>query len=218
MKRIPYAHDPNVTLKVTPYANKRIILPVDETTYPDLLRNRPAYKAFLTAQLQAHPELFPPAIQDGWTLYGLTDASTKQGIRLRRIRTKADGEVWQLHPSFMMPYMTWDTATADDILFLAKWAPDWALARVFKKDVMTIYRLRTSLGRYNLVGTTVKAPDTIPTDVVADEKHSPISGKTVYLATTVGQNCFLGVSISPGADEAALTTADRQFQPEAQQG
>jgi hypothetical protein len=42
---------------------------------------------------------------------------------LRRIRTTADGEVWQIHPAFLMPYMTCDTATADDILFLAKWAP-----------------------------------------------------------------------------------------------
>jgi hypothetical protein len=38
----------------------------------------------------------------------------------------------------------------------------------------------------------------------------------VYIATTVGKNCFLGASISPGAGEAALTSAYRQFQREAQ--
>lgn len=217
MKRTTYAHDTSVTLEVTSCANKRIILPIDETTYDDLLSHRHTYRAFLNAQIQAHPELFPPTIRDGWSFYGVTAASTKQGLRLRRIQTKADGEVWQLHPSFMMPYMTCDTATADDILLLAKWAPDWALAYVFKKDVMTIYRLRTALGRYNLVGTTIKDQAGMPINVVADEKHSTLAGETVYIATTVGENCFLGASISPGAGEEALTSAYRQFQREAQQ-
>jgi hypothetical protein len=137
----------NTTLEVTPLANKRIIVPFDEATYEDLLLNRQAYHAFLTEQIQARPELFPATIQDGWSFYGLTAPSTKQGLRLRRIQTKTDGAVWHIHPSFMMPYMTCDTATAEQILFLAKGVPDWALARVFQKDVMTISRLRTSLGR-----------------------------------------------------------------------
>jgi hypothetical protein len=217
MHRTTYAHPTEATVDVTSIANKRIILPFEETTYPELFRNRRAYKAFLTEQIQAHPELFPPTMTAGWSLYGCTAPSVKHNLSLRRIQTKADQEVWQIHPSFLMPYMTCDTATADEILFLAKWAPDWALARVFKKDVMTIYRLRTSLGRYNLVGTTVKDPDVMPTDVAADEKHSTIAGDKVYIATTVGHNCFLGVSISPGAGEEGLTAAYRQFQCEAQQ-
>lgn len=217
MTRTTYAHDPHVTLEVTSFVNKRIILPFDETTYDDLMSHRQAYRAFLTDQIQTHPEVFPPTIRDGWTFYGFTAPSTKQGLRLRRIQTTVDGEVWQLHPSFVMPYMTCDTATADDILFLAKWVPDWALARVFKNDVMTIYRLRTSLGRYNLVGTTVKDAAAMPTDVVADEKHSTLAGETVYIATTAGQHCFLGASISTGAGDEELTRAYRQFQREAQQ-
>jgi hypothetical protein len=217
MNRTTYAHMTNATLAVVACANKRIIVPIDETTYPELLPHRHAYKAFLDEQIQIHPELFPPNIRDGWSFYGFTEPSIKQALRLRRIQTKADGEVWQLHPSFVMPYMTCDTATADDILLLAKWAPDWALARVFKKDVMTIYRLRTSLGRYNLVGTTVKDPTVMPTDVVADEKHSTVAGEKVYIATTVGKNCFLGASVSGGASEDALTAAYQQFQREAQQ-
>jgi hypothetical protein len=204
-------------LEITSCANKRIILPFDETTYPTVVQNRRAYKAFLTAQIQAHPELFPTNIPAGWSLYGKTKRSIKQDILLRRLQTTADGEVWQIHPSFLMPYMTCDTATAEQILFLSKWAPDWALARVFQKDVMTIYRLRTSVGCYNLVGTTVKSPAVMPTDLVADEKHSRLAGETVYLATTVGDNCILGVSVSSGAGDTDLTAAYRQFQREAQQ-
>jgi hypothetical protein len=175
------------------------------------------YKACLKSHIEAHPELFPDTIGGGWSFYGFTKDSVKQELRVRRIVTKADGEVWQIRPSFVMPYMTCDTDTAEKILFLAKWAPDWALARVFKKDVMTVYRLKTHMGRYNMVGTTVKTPEQLPKDLVADEKHSRISGEKVYMATTVSEQCFLGASVSAGADEDELTEAYGQFQREAQQ-
>jgi hypothetical protein len=116
-----------------------------------------------------------------------------------------------------MPYMTCDTATAEKILFLQKWAPAWALAHAFEKDVMTIHRLTTHMGRYALVGTTVKQADNLPKDVGADEKHTTISGETVYVATTVAKQCFFGASVSAGAGQEDLTEAYRQFQREAQQ-
>lgn len=157
-------------------------------------------------------------MRDGWSFYGVTPPSEKQeGLQLRRILTKTDREVWQIRPSFVMPYLTCDTETAEHILFLAKWVPDWALARVFEKDVMMIYRLKTHMGRYNIVGTTVKDPTKLPTDLGADEKHSRLSGEKIYIATTVGNNCFLGASVSQGAGEAELTTAYGQFHREAQQ-
>ena len=179
MKRQTYSKEKIAGLEVTQVTNKTIVLPFKQATYSEVLEDKQAYKAFLEKQIAVHPELFPSNIAEGWSSYGFTRPSVKQGIKVRRIQTKADKEVWQIHPSFVMPYMTCDTQTADNILFLAKWTPDWALSRVFKKDVMTIYRPRTSLGRYNLVGTTVKNPAKIPNDVGADEKHSQISGEKV---------------------------------------
>lgn len=82
---------------------------------------------------------------------------------------------------------------------------------------MTIHRLSTHMGRYNIVGTTVKQAELIPKDLGADEKFSDISGERVYLATTVGDNCFLGASVSAGAGEENLTEAYGQFQQDAQQ-
>jgi len=73
------------------------------------------------------------------------------------------------------------------------------------------------MGRYNIVGTTVKTPSLLPLDAAADEKHSRISGEKVYIATTVAEQCFLGASVSMGAGEHDLTEAYRQFQKEAQQ-
>ena len=218
MTRETYCPENVKGLEVIPFKNKTIVLPFEEATYDDVFADKTAYRAFITEQMHRYPELFPPSMKDGWSFHGVTKPSEKQdGLQLRRILTQADQEVWQIRPSFVMPYLTCDTMTAEKILFLAKWAPDWALARVFEKDVMMIYRLKTHMGRYNIVGTTVKSPAKLPTELGADEKHSRISGENVYIATTVGENCFLGASISQGAGETELTTAYRQFQHEAHQ-
>jgi len=76
-----------------------------------LIEDKPAYKAHIQAWIEAHPELFPETIREGWSLNGLTRESAKQGLCLRRIVTKADNEVWRIQPAFVMPYMTCDTAT-----------------------------------------------------------------------------------------------------------
>jgi len=183
-------------------ANKTIVVFFEEDGYADLVKSNHAYKEHLKAVIDKYPELFPDTIAQGWSLNGFTKDSVKQGIRIRRIITKADNQVWQIRPSFVMPYMTCDTKTAEKILFLQKWAPSWALAHVFEKDVMTIHRLINHMGRYNMVGTTVKAP-----------KHN-ISGEKVYIATTVAEQCYLGASVSPGAGEKELTEAYKQFKKE----
>lgn len=218
MKRTLYCPEHVDGLDVTSRENKTIVLPFEEETYEELLDDHVAYKAFLMEQMQRHPELFPPTMREGWSFRGFTRPSKKQdGLRLRRILTTTDQKVWQIRPSFVMPYMTCETETAEKILFLGQWAPDWALAHVFEHDVMMMYRLRTHMGRYNMVGTTVKTPTALPKHVGADEKHSRISGEKVYLATTVGKDCYLGASVSQGAGEEDLTTAYGQFQREAQQ-
>jgi len=118
-------------------------------------------------------------------VYGCTQDSVKQDIRMRRIVMKADGDVWQIRPACVMPYMTCEPKTTEKMLFWEKWTPAWAFAHVFAMDVMTIHRLTTHLGRYHMVGTTVNAPKKIPTDLDADEKHRAISGT---LFTCGGQN------------------------------
>lgn len=170
MKRETFDKEKIAGLEVIQKSNKTIVLPFDEETYSELVENKAAYKAFVEDYLKVCPELFPDTIEEGWSLYGFTRDSVKQGIRVRRQVTKADNEVWQIRLTEMMPYMTCDTKTAEKILFLKKWVPSWALAHVFEKDVMTIHRLVQHMGRYNIVGTTVKTPSALPKDVGADEK------------------------------------------------
>ncbi len=165
--------------------------------------------------MEQYPDLFPETIGGGWSLHGFTRPSTKQdGLPCRRILTKQDQEVWQIQPAFVMPYMTCDTATADPILLLSTWGPEWALAQVFEKDVMCVYRLRTSIGRDSVVGTTITSSEALPKDVAADAKHTHLAGENVDVATSVGNHCLVGASVSPGAGEADLTEAYRPMQKE----
>jgi hypothetical protein len=103
-------------------------------------------------------------------------------------------------------------------LFLRKFnVPFWGLAYVFGRDAMYWYRLECTLGRNSLVGTTVKSAETLPQDLVADEKHTKQGGQKVYIAVTVGLGCILGAEITLRADTQALTKAYGVFKSEAQQ-
>jgi hypothetical protein len=80
------------------------------------------------------------------------------------------------------------------------------------------HRLERSLGRNSLVGTTVKAAERLPRHLVADEKHTTlIDGKTrkVYLTTTAGGGCCLGMALAMTAGADDLTKAYGVFREEA---
>ena len=80
------------------------------------------------------------------------------------------------------------------------------------------YRLERSLGRFSLVGTTVQAAQRLPRHLAADEKHTTlVDGKSrkVYLATTAGGGCCLGMALAESADADELTRAYGVFRDEA---
>ena len=66
-----------------------------------------------------------------------------------------------------------------------------------------------------MVGTTVKTPEGLPQNLVADEKHTRWVGQKLYLATTAGGECLLGAWVVESASEAALTQAYGVFANEA---
>jgi len=77
-------------------------------------------------------------------------------------------------------------------------------------------RLEARLGRNSIVGTTVKDPDQLPEDLLADEKHMRLNGEKAYIAITVGADCVLGASVALQADEEHLKKAYGHFKTEAQ--
>jgi len=202
--------------------NKRITLPITLVKYNELMGNPVDFRQWLDSMIKTYPELFPADIIGGYTLHDLLPPSTKlPAVQLRRIRlTQQDRDgrlqVFTIAPSEVLPYMVGLTDEVEKALFLRRFGvPFWALSYVFGRNDDYWYRLSISFGRYEIVSTTLKEPDKLPEHLLADEKHVHFNGEKGYIATTVGQDCVLGASLSLAADETALTEAYGYFKQEA---
>lgn len=191
-------------------------LPIAEADYERFVNDTAYARAMLDSLYEYHTELFPENWPEGYVWHGFTDESKKQALRCRRVRVGTEKAVWTVAPVFVMPYFSARTVEVEKALFLMKFhVPCWALAYVFGRDPMYWYRLEQGLGRFSVVGTTVKTPAALPDDLVADEKHSRLKGQKVYIATTAGGECILGASVAEAASEPALTDAYGVFANEA---
>ncbi len=196
---------------------RTIRLPLAESEYDRFLSDRAYAKARLDELYETFPEVFPEAFPWGYALCGFTDPSIKQDIRCRRMRLCQGQAVFAIAPAFVMPYMAGRTQEVDHALFFMRFhVPCWAIAHVFGRDPMYWYRLEQGLGRFSIVGTTVKNPERLPQDLVADEKHSWLQGERVYIATTAAKDCILGASVAQSASQTALEKAYGVFASEAQ--
>ena len=149
---------------------------------------------------------------NGYTMKDIRH-SKKLSLKIRRISC---GKInYTIHPSFIMPYCTDYTIDAEKVLFLRKFdVPYWALEHVFGKNAMHWYRMENSLGRFSLVGTTVKNKTLIPQHLAGDEKHTKICGEKTYIATTVADECILGCEISKDAGTVSLEKSYKVFKDE----
>lgn len=199
-----------------PRGSKTIRIPFDMDRYPVILHNSEMFRSHLDAWIEKFPELFPHKITEGYELHDFTPISIKLGIQKRRIKINGTEDVFTIAPSEVMPYMTGFTSDVEKPLFLQRFAvPFWGLTYVFGKNDMYWYRMVTAFGRNSIVGTTVKKPECLPKDLLADEKHSSMKGEKVYLALTAGGGCTLGSSVSESAGEKDLTAAYGKFADEA---
>jgi hypothetical protein len=195
---------------------KSICLPCQsEAEYQAWVADPRHFRQVLQEMNRQHPELFPAAFSGGFRLHD-TYHSVKQGLRLRRIKLLQTGEVFLVRPSLLMPYLVAKTDEIEKVLYLRQWGvPFEALAHVFGRDAMFWYRAWLSLGRPNLVGTTVKRTEIMPQDLVADEKITWLGGQEVVIPTTVGGGCVLGISVAQEATSDSLEDAYREFVTEA---
>lgn len=193
--------------------HKSICVPFIEGEYTTILTDRQAFRHYLQQTSKDHPQLFPAQMGQGFRFHGLV-SSRKLNLSQRRIKLQ-NGQVYQIRPSFVMPYMIGKTDDIEKALYLRRFGvPFDALAYVFGRNAMFWYRAVSSLGRNSLVGTTVKDPSRLPVHVVADEKHTRRNGDRLYIATTVAGGCFVGTEISESADTESLTAAYGVFKQE----
>jgi hypothetical protein len=193
--------------------HRTICLPIAEEAYLQVVHDPVAFRRWIDDRFRETPELFPANFARG---YELKDGRTsvKRGIPIRRLLTR-DKAAYSVRPSFVMPYMAARVEDVEGPLFLRKFAvPFWALARVFGHDPMYWYRLECGLGRFSVVGTTVRRAD-LPEHLLADEHHQTLDGQKVYIATTVGSGCLLGAEPAATAGTDDLKDAYAVFQQEA---
>ena len=187
----------------------------DEQEYQEIVENPERFRQYLDEMRSEHPEIFPLEIDCGYRLYGIIKSS-KLGIKIRRIQLLATKQIYQVRPSFAMPYMIGKTEQLEKPLYLRRFGvPFEALAYVFGKDPMYWYRATAALGRFSIVGTTVKDPDQMPEHLVADEKHTWLKKKRVYLPTTAAKDCILGVDVVKSCENQALKRGYQTFRDEA---
>jgi len=185
--------------------------------YQDCIENHKKFRIFITDTYEHAPELFPEDFIKGFTFHSTVTSVKQDDFKMRRIRLKNQSQdVYQIRPSFMMPYMIAETADVEKALYLRRWGvPFDALAYVFGHDAMFWQRAYVSLGRNSVVGTTIKSPDHLPQDLAADEKHSRIKGEKTYIATTVAQECILGCALAETASADGLALAYGEYKEEA---
>jgi len=184
---------------------KTITLPfTSPEDYIAMIPDTEKFREELLSIFEKHPELFPPDFEGRFHFVG-TIESKKLGITQRKIRLLANNETYQVRPSFIMPYMTGLTEDFERALYLRSWGvPFHALTYCFGGYDMFWYRAFTSLGRNNVVGTTIKSEESLPEHLTGDEKHVKYFGVKGYIATTAGNGAMLGASFQYGASEDDL--------------
>jgi hypothetical protein len=193
--------------------HRTLCLPIAEEDYRRAIGSPAEFRRAIDECFRQSPELFPADFARGYQLKDRR-TSAKQGLPIRRLVTR-DGAAYSVRPSFLMPYLSARAADVEGPLFLRKFGvPFWALARVFGNDPMYWYRLECGLGRFSVVGTTIRRGE-LPEHLLADEHHQTLDAEKVYVATTVGSGCILGAEPALGAGTDDLTKAYAVFQHEA---
>ena len=128
---MPLAEQPTKPLR----GHKTICLPCSREQDEQCVEDPQEFRQFLDQPIEAHPELFPPEIPQGYRMKDL-DTSRKTGWRLRRIDLRND-QSYLVRPSFVRPSLTGHTEDVQAPLYLRKFAvPDWALTEVFGRNPM----------------------------------------------------------------------------------
>ncbi|MFN0120435.1 MAG: hypothetical protein ACKV2V_08035 [Blastocatellia bacterium] len=192
-----------------------ICLPFDsETQYDACVNDCGKYREFLTQRFHQYPELFPRGFDAGFHFHARYRLK-KLNLFLRRIKVNSTGKVFTIRPSFIMPYGTGRTDEVwKPLLLHAEGASLETLVEVFGHDLHYWERMWLSLGRPSLVGTTVKDPEKIPANLVADEKITWQDGEEVLITTIASEGCFLGAAMARGESAAELETAYGEFKAE----
>lgn len=200
--------------KSTSRCNRVICILFVLETYNEIVGDSAKFRTYIDGIIKQSPELFPTGTTNKYLMKDIYH-SKKLSIPIRRIQV--GGVSYTIRPSCVMPYMTGMTHDIEKPLFLRKFnVPFWGLSYVFGKNPMYWYRIEAFLGRYSIVGTTIRNSKDLPKNLSADEKHTHLLGEKAYIATTVANGCILGASVASSAGDDDLEKAYSHYKEEAQ--
>jgi hypothetical protein len=126
------------------------------------------------------------------------------------------GQIYAIQPSFIMP--EWSGKVEDYregiMLYLRGRSLDNITACFCDNQQKWLDRVN-HLGRFSIVGTTVKNSDLLSQSLTADGKITFLNGKEIYACMTVGDNCIVGADLSLTEDERGLKESYDIFKQEA---
>jgi hypothetical protein len=135
------------------------------------------------------------------------------GLTIWRLQCTACQAVFTVLPHFALRYrrMRPDEARQALIATHGGLSLEWC-ATICHISPMALYRLLCTLGQHSLVTVLVKCHLSLPTYILADEKHSRCLTDRVYLPTIVSGRVIWHLGYSDAKSAAAFTASYGQFQ------
>jgi hypothetical protein len=134
------------------------------------------------------------------------------GLTIWRIQCTSCQAVFTVLPHFALRYrrMSPDVARQALIATHGGLSLEWC-ATICHISPMALYRLLCALGQHSLVTVLVKCHLSLPTYILADEKHSRCLTDRVYLPTIVSGRVIWHLGYSDAKSAAAFTASYGQF-------
>jgi hypothetical protein len=189
----------------------------DPSTYFELIRNGKAFVEFVLAFiLSIGFQLAHKATCTGGgclTRHSHYARVRLGGLTIWRIQCTSCKAVFTVLPHFVLRYRHMSPNVAQQALIATHGglSLEWC-ATICHISPMALYRLVCALGQHSLVSVLVNCHLSLPTYILADEKHSKCLTERVYLPTIVSGRVIWHLGYSDAKSAAAFTTSYGQFQ------
>ena len=189
----------------------------DPSTYFQLIRDGKAFVAFVLAFiLSLGFQLAHKATCTGGgclTRHSHYARVRLGGLSIWRIQCTVCRAVFTVLPHFVLRYRRMSADVARQALSATHGglSLQWC-ATICHISPMALYRLICALGQHSLVAVLVKCHLSLPTYILADEKHSRCLSERVYLPTIVSGRVIWHLGYSDSKSAAAFTASYGQFQ------
>jgi hypothetical protein len=189
----------------------------DETTYFALLDNPQAFVEFVLAFLLSlgFQLLHKTSCSEGGRLTRHSHYARVRlgGLTIWRVQCTTCHAVFTVLPHFVLRYRKMHPDAARDALLATHGGLSLELcATICHISPMALYRLICAFGQHRLVTVLLKCHLSLPTYILADEKHSKCLTDRVYLPTIVSGRVMWHLGYSASKSAAAFTESYGEFQ------